>query len=75
MIKEYSDGRVRVYDMDVYGMEDGEEDMGVEEYFEGEGVWLVEWGDVIGGELPWCYLKIEMVRREGEEEGDLTLSG
>ncbi|MEI4791293.1 tRNA (adenosine(37)-N6)-threonylcarbamoyltransferase complex ATPase subunit type 1 TsaE [Bacillus sp. FJAT-53060] len=72
IIKEYSDGRLPLYHMDVYRMEDVEEDIGLEEYFEGEGVCLVEWAHLIEPQLPSSYLKIEMLRTEREEERHLT---
>ncbi|WP_445661769.1 tRNA (adenosine(37)-N6)-threonylcarbamoyltransferase complex ATPase subunit type 1 TsaE [Bacillus sp. FSL K6-2971] len=74
IIKEYTDGRLPLYHMDVYRMEDAEEDIGLEEYFEGEGVCLVEWAHLIGPQLPSSYLKIEMLRTEREEERHLTFS-
>lgn len=74
IIKEYTDGRLPLYHMDVYRMEDSEEDIGLEEYFEGEGVCLVEWAHLIGPQLPSSYLKIEMLRTEREEERHLTLT-
>lgn len=41
IIKEYTDGRLPLYHMDVYRMEDAEEDIGLVEYFEGKVyVWL-----------------------------------
>lgn len=58
--------------MDVYRMEDAEEEIGLEEYFEGEGVCLVEWAHLIEPQLPSSYLKIEMLRTEREEERHLT---
>ncbi|AVM22844.1 tRNA (adenosine(37)-N6)-threonylcarbamoyltransferase complex ATPase subunit type 1 TsaE [Bacillus pumilus] len=74
IIKEYTDGRLPLFHMDVYRMEDAEEDIGLEEYFEGEGVCLVEWAHLIGPQLPSSYLKIEMLRTEREEERHLTLT-
>ncbi|MER3126447.1 tRNA (adenosine(37)-N6)-threonylcarbamoyltransferase complex ATPase subunit type 1 TsaE [Bacillus pumilus] len=74
IIKEYTDGRLPLFHMDVYRMEDAEEDIGLEEYFEGEGVCLVEWAHLIGPQLPSSYLKIEMLRTEREEERYLTLT-
>ncbi|MDR4994368.1 tRNA (adenosine(37)-N6)-threonylcarbamoyltransferase complex ATPase subunit type 1 TsaE [Bacillus altitudinis] len=74
IIKEYTDGRLPLYHMDVYRMEDAEEDIGLEEYFEGEGVCLVEWAHLIGPQLPSSYLKIKMLRTEREEERHLTFS-
>ncbi|BDC57588.1 MULTISPECIES: tRNA (adenosine(37)-N6)-threonylcarbamoyltransferase complex ATPase subunit type 1 TsaE [Bacillus] len=72
IIKEYTDGRLPLYHMDVYRMEDAEEDIGLVEYFEGEGVCLVEWAHLIEPQLPSSYLKIEMLRTEREEERHLT---
>ncbi|WP_144667722.1 tRNA (adenosine(37)-N6)-threonylcarbamoyltransferase complex ATPase subunit type 1 TsaE [Bacillus altitudinis] len=72
IIKEYTDGRLPLYHMDVYRMEDAEEDIGLVEYFGGEGVCLVEWAHLIEPQLPSSYLKIEMLRTEREEERHLT---
>ncbi|CAM5389979.1 tRNA threonylcarbamoyladenosine biosynthesis protein TsaE [Bacillus safensis FO-36b] [Bacillus safensis subsp. safensis] len=72
IIKEYTDGRLPLYHMDVYRMEDADEEIGLEEYFEGEGICLVEWAHSIEPQLPSSYLKIEMLRTEREEERHLT---
>ncbi|MGE6631554.1 tRNA (adenosine(37)-N6)-threonylcarbamoyltransferase complex ATPase subunit type 1 TsaE [Bacillus sp. NPDC077027] len=72
IIKEYTDGRLPLYHMDVYRMEDAEEDIGLEEYFEGQGVCLVEWAHLIEPQLPSAHLKIEILRTEREEERTVT---
>lgn len=53
IIKEYDGGRLPLYHMDVYrlSMEEADE-LGLEEYFEGEGVSLVEWASLIVPLLP-----------------------
>ncbi|MFG6150400.1 tRNA (adenosine(37)-N6)-threonylcarbamoyltransferase complex ATPase subunit type 1 TsaE [Halobacillus sp. B23F22_1] len=51
MIKEYS-GRIPFYHMDVYRLEDSDEDLGFEEFFNGEGVTVVEWAQFIEDYLP-----------------------
>lgn len=53
LIKEYS-GRMPLYHMDLYRLQDESEawDLGLEEYFYGEGVCVVEWPDRIGTGLP-----------------------
>ncbi|MBA2175812.1 tRNA (adenosine(37)-N6)-threonylcarbamoyltransferase complex ATPase subunit type 1 TsaE [Halobacillus locisalis] len=51
IIKEYQ-GRVPFYHMDVYRLEDSDEDLGFDEYFEGEGVCVVEWAHFIEEFLP-----------------------
>ncbi|MGM7724259.1 tRNA (adenosine(37)-N6)-threonylcarbamoyltransferase complex ATPase subunit type 1 TsaE [Metabacillus sp. Hm71] len=52
IIKEYSDGRLPLYHMDVYRLEDADEDLGFDEYFHGEGVTVVEWAHLIEDQLP-----------------------
>ncbi len=46
IIHEYQDGRLPLYHMDAYRLENGgAEDLGLEEYFDGDGVSVVEWAD------------------------------
>ncbi|RNA66583.1 tRNA (adenosine(37)-N6)-threonylcarbamoyltransferase complex ATPase subunit type 1 TsaE [Alteribacter keqinensis] len=52
IIKEYQGRALPLYHMDVYRLEEGGEDMGLEEYFDGGGVCVVEWASMIGDELP-----------------------
>ncbi|MDP4164305.1 MAG: tRNA (adenosine(37)-N6)-threonylcarbamoyltransferase complex ATPase subunit type 1 TsaE [Bacillota bacterium] len=51
IIKEYQ-GRLPLYHMDVYRVQDAYEDLGFDEYFEGEGVSVVEWAHFISEQLP-----------------------
>ncbi|WP_174735142.1 tRNA (adenosine(37)-N6)-threonylcarbamoyltransferase complex ATPase subunit type 1 TsaE [Mesobacillus harenae] len=51
IIKEYQ-GRLPLYHMDVYRVEDAFEDLGFDEYFTGEGVTVVEWAHLIESQLP-----------------------
>jgi tRNA threonylcarbamoyladenosine biosynthesis protein TsaE len=52
IIKEYKDGRMPLYHMDVYRVEDAEEDLGFDEYFHGDGITVVEWAHLIEDQLP-----------------------
>lgn len=62
LIREYEDGRLPLYHMDVYRLEEtGGSDMGLEEYFEGEGVSVVEWASFIQEDLPKNYLKVTLI--------------
>lgn len=58
LIKEY-EGRLRLYHMDVYrlSLEEADE-LGLDEYFYGEGVSLVEWASLIEEILPPEVLEI-----------------
>src|SRR5690606_41019074 len=51
IVKEYR-GRIPFYHMDVYRLEDQDEDIGFDEYFNGEGVSVVEWSKFIEDFLP-----------------------
>lgn len=59
IIKEYQ-GRLPLYHMDVYRVEDSFEDLGFEEYFEGNGVTVVEWAHLIQAQLPEELLVIQI---------------
>jgi tRNA threonylcarbamoyladenosine biosynthesis protein TsaE len=59
IIKEYQ-GRLPLYHMDVYRVEDAFEDLGFEEYFEGNGVTVVEWAHLIEAQLPEELLLIQL---------------
>jgi len=75
IIKEYM-GRLPLYHMDVYRVEDGFEDLGFDEYFHGNGVTVVEWAHLIGEQLPEEYLKISLhYKNETEREIVLTPNG
>jgi tRNA threonylcarbamoyladenosine biosynthesis protein TsaE len=59
LIQEY-DARLPIYHFDAYRLP-GERaflDLGVHEYFEGDGVCLVEWADRVQGALPEEHLKL-----------------
>lgn len=72
IIKEYQ-GRLPLYHMDVYRVESGEEDFGFEEYFEGEGITIVEWAKLIEEQLPEERLMIELFH-QGDDKREIALS-
>lgn len=63
IIKEYH-GRLPLYHMDVYRVEDSFEDLGFDEYFEGNGVTVVEWAHLIKEQLPENLLTIYLYHEE-----------
>ncbi|MDR2464992.1 MAG: tRNA (adenosine(37)-N6)-threonylcarbamoyltransferase complex ATPase subunit type 1 TsaE [Streptococcaceae bacterium] len=73
IVREYLDGRIPLYHMDVYRVTEGIEELGLEEYFEGDGISVVEWGNLLDVETPENYLQITLKRTEVEEERELTL--
>ena len=52
IIKEYLDGEMELYHMDVYRVEDNYESVGIEDYFNREGVVIIEWAEMISDILP-----------------------
>ncbi|MBS4202320.1 tRNA (adenosine(37)-N6)-threonylcarbamoyltransferase complex ATPase subunit type 1 TsaE [Bacillus sp. FJAT-49732] len=57
IIKEYN-GRLPLFHMDVYRVEDGFEDLGIDEYFFSGGVTVIEWAHIIEEQLPPEHLSI-----------------
>lgn len=72
IIKEYQ-GRLPLYHMDVYRLADSEEDLGFDDYFEGEGVTVVEWAHLIEEFLPEERLEI-YIYHQGDDERKIVLT-
>ncbi|MEY8744182.1 tRNA (adenosine(37)-N6)-threonylcarbamoyltransferase complex ATPase subunit type 1 TsaE [Paenibacillus tundrae] len=74
LIKEY-EGRLPLYHMDVYriSLEEADE-LGLDEYFYGTGVSLVEWSSIIPELLPEEHLHIQ-IETTGPEDRKITLDG
>lgn len=51
IVKEYLNGEMPLYHMDVYRIDENRE-FGVEDYFNKEGVSIIEWSDLIEDRLP-----------------------
>ncbi|MFJ7729468.1 tRNA (adenosine(37)-N6)-threonylcarbamoyltransferase complex ATPase subunit type 1 TsaE [Neobacillus sp. NPDC097160] len=71
IIKEYK-GKLPLYHMDVYRVADTFEDLGFDEYFEGDGVTVVEWAHLIEEQLPAERLTIYLYH-EGQEQRKIAL--
>lgn len=68
IIREYHDGRLPLYHMDAYRLENGgAEDLGLEEYFDSDGVSVVEWAEFVEDELPADFLAIHFKRTNEED--------
>jgi tRNA threonylcarbamoyladenosine biosynthesis protein TsaE len=62
LINEYKSGRLPLYHFDMYRIS-GEEDarnLGIEDYFYGNGVSIIEWADKIPGMVPKTSMTISM---------------
>ncbi|KAB8125692.1 tRNA (adenosine(37)-N6)-threonylcarbamoyltransferase complex ATPase subunit type 1 TsaE [Gracilibacillus oryzae] len=72
IIKEYM-GEIPFYHMDVYRLEESDEDIGFDEYFQGDGVTVVEWASFIEDFLPNERLAIE-IRRKDEYTREIAMT-
>ena len=59
IIKEYLDGELPLYHMDVYRLEESDESIGFNDYFSAGGVTIIEWADIIKKDLPKNRLEIK----------------
>ena len=74
IIREYQGGRLPLYHMDVYRLENGGgEDLGLEEYFDGDGISVVEWAQFVADELPADYLSLTFTRMAVETERQVSI--
>ena len=59
IVKEYENGELPLYHMDVYRLEENKENIGLTDYFHKGGVTIIEWADMIKEELPSERLDID----------------
>lgn len=74
IVREYREGRVPLFHMDVYRLEEGASELGLEEYFESEGVSIVEWGQIIRDELPEDYAELTLSYLEEQDTRSLSVT-
>ena len=60
IIKEYPDGEMPLYHMDVYRLDGNYEGVGIEDYFNKGGVVIIEWAKTISDILPDERLEIKI---------------
>ena len=66
IIKEYTDGELPLYHMDVYRLDGDIKELNIEDYFDKGGVTIIEWAEMIADSLPSERLDIE-IRITGED--------
>lgn len=79
IVQEYTDGRLPLYHFDVYRIEEPEEmeEIGYDEYFNGDGVCLIEWADMIRELLPEDVIRIRIrkVPEKGFDYREISVEG
>lgn len=76
LANEYQDGRLPLYHIDAYRVEDAEEarGFGLDDYLNSEGVTVIEWAERVRAALPPDRLWIEL-EYVGENERRMTITG
>lgn len=73
LVKEYQNGEMPLYHMDVYRLESGDDgSIGLSDYFTKGGITIIEWSDIIKDSLPEERLEIKF-KVVDEETRVLTL--
>ena len=52
IVKEYNVGEMPLYHMDVYRLEEDDESIGFQDYFNGGGITIIEWSELVEDSLP-----------------------
>lgn len=76
LLNEYTAGRRPVYHFDAYRLKDDDDflNLGPDEYFEGEGLTFVEWGDLVAACLPTETITLTIEPLDGEAR-QVTITG
>lgn len=69
IVREY-EGRLPLYHMDVYRIGDDPDSIDLDDYLFGNGVTVIEWGNLLAQDLPSEYLEIIFDYQDDEREGD-----
>ncbi|MEG0286517.1 MAG: tRNA (adenosine(37)-N6)-threonylcarbamoyltransferase complex ATPase subunit type 1 TsaE [Vagococcus sp.] len=67
LIKEYETGTLPLYHMDVYRLGEGASDLGLDEYLEGDGVCVIEWGHLIKEDIFSPYTELFLDKSSDNE--------
>ncbi|WP_213495672.1 tRNA (adenosine(37)-N6)-threonylcarbamoyltransferase complex ATPase subunit type 1 TsaE [Lactococcus formosensis] len=60
IVREYDEGKLPLYHMDVYRAVDDPDSFDLDDYLFGEGVSVIEWGELLGENLPDAYLEVKL---------------
>ena len=74
IVREY-EGRLPLYHMDVYRIGDDPDSIDLDEYLFGNGVTVIEWGNLLAQDLPSAYLEILFDYQDDAREVTLVVHG
>ncbi|MDR1605520.1 MAG: tRNA (adenosine(37)-N6)-threonylcarbamoyltransferase complex ATPase subunit type 1 TsaE [Streptococcaceae bacterium] len=72
IVREYQ-GRLPLYHMDVYRIGDDPDSIDLDEYLFGDGVTVIEWGQLLGQDLPDSYLEIILDYLDVDDAREVTV--
>ena len=72
IIKEYLNGELPLYHMDVYRLDGNVNELNLDDYFYGEGITIIEWAEMIENYLPEERLEIT-IKMIGEDKRTIIL--
>ena len=77
LVRTYEEGRFPLIHVDVYRLDHLQElvDLGIMEILDGDGVTLIEWGDVVAPLLPPDFLEVSLELGATDEERHVRLRG
>ena len=67
IVREY-EGRLPLYHLDVYRIGEDPDSIDLDDFLFGEGVTVIEWGELRGDSLPDDYLKLTLVKKDDGRE-------
>ena len=62
IVREY-EGRLPLYHLDVYRIGGDADSIDLDEFLFGDGVTVIEWGHLLGEDLPSDYLELEILKK------------
>ena len=60
LVKEYYDGEMSLFHMDVYRLDDSNKNFGLDDYLNQDGICIIEWPEMIENQLPEERLDIKI---------------
>ena len=63
IVREY-EGRLPLYHLDVYRIGEDPDSIDLDDFLFGDGVTVIEWGELLADSLPQDYLKVQLVKEE-----------
>lgn len=70
ILKIYKGSKMPLYHIDAYRLEGIHQDLGFEEYFEGDGLCVIEWPNYIEDQLPEHRLQIKITIENNDNENN-----